>query len=175
MHTKKLFSDSKYYGSVLKVQEFMVNDIQKTLSLKETPNFLLVLGLCCYTEYWGKLRLGVEVKEQKSEKSFNVFICGYLDPNYYPQLRKNGVDIYKDVRCGLAHSYLIEKTSNIDAENDGSHGIVYDSANMRYTFYVKTYFQEFKSGVNRYINGLIAGTESVEILERCLDGRPVLV
>jgi hypothetical protein len=73
MHTKKLFSDSKYYGSVLKVQEFMVNDIQKTLSLKETPNFLLVLGLCCYTEYWGKLRLGVQVKEQKSEKSFNEF------------------------------------------------------------------------------------------------------
>ena len=133
------------------------------------------MGLCCYTEYWGKLKLGVKAEDQNSKKSFNEFLYGYLDPIYYPQLKNKGVDIYKDVRCGLAHAYLIEQTSNIDAVSDGSHGIEYDSTNMRYTFYVKTFFLEFKAGVNKYINGLEIGTERLDLLERCLNGRPVLV
>jgi hypothetical protein len=113
--------------------------------LKSAPNFLLALGLCVYTEFWGKLKQGVNTEERRSEKSFNEFLCGYLNPDYYPQLKNEGVDIYNDVRCGLAHAYLIEQTSNIDAASDGGHGIEYDSANMRYTFYVKTYFLEFKA------------------------------
>lgn len=176
MHATKSFKDSKYHESVLNIRSFMFNDIDKALSIKETPKFLTALGLCCYTEYWGKLKLGVEVEEQKSEKSFNEFLCGYLDSIYYLQLKNQGINIYKDVRCGLAHAYLIEnKTSYIDAANYGNHGIEYNSANRQYTFYLKTYTIEFKAGVNRYINGLIAGTESVELLERCLDGRPVLI
>jgi hypothetical protein len=140
------------------------------------PSFLLALGLCCYTEYWGKLKLGVEAEEKRGRESFEKFLYDYLDPIYYPQLRNKGLDLYKDVRCGLAHSYLIEnKTSYIDAASDSSHGIEYDSANMRYTFYVKTYFLEFKAGVKKYVDGLIAGTESVGLLERCLNGRPVLI
>jgi hypothetical protein len=172
----KVLKDSRYYQSVLKVQTFMFTDIENTLSLKQAPSFLLALGLCCYTEYWGKLKLGVGAKENRGKDSFEEFLYGYLDPIYYPQLRNKGLDLYKDVRCGLAHSYLIEnKTSYIDAASDSSHGIDYDSANMQYTFYVKTYFQEFKAGVNKYVDGLIAGTESVDLLERCLDGRPVLI
>jgi hypothetical protein len=173
----KVLKDSKYCQPILNVRTFMFNDIKNTLSLKTAPNFLLALCLCCYTEYWGKLRLGVPAEEKRmSQDSFEKFLYGYLDPIYYPHLKIKGIDLYKDVRCGLAHSYLIEnKTSYIDAASDSSHGIEYDSANMGYTFYVKTYFQEFKAGVNKYVDGLIAGTESVDLLERCLDGRPVLI
>jgi hypothetical protein len=50
---------SPYHDSVLQVRRFMFNDIDKTLCLTlqpaGAPNFLLALGLCCYTEYWGKL------------------------------------------------------------------------------------------------------------------------
>ena len=106
-----------------------------------------------------------------SEKSFNEFLYGYLDPIHYPKLKNTGVDIYKDVRCGLAHAFLIEQTSKIDAARDGGHGIEYDFDNMRYTFYVKTYFLEFKAGVKKYVNGLETGTERLDLLERCLNGR----
>ena len=40
----------------------MFEDIDKTLALtnciRGAPNFLLALGLCYYTEYWGKLSEG---------------------------------------------------------------------------------------------------------------------
>jgi hypothetical protein len=45
-----------YIVSVKKVRDFMFGDLEKTLSLVNTPsrapNFLLALALCCYTEYW---------------------------------------------------------------------------------------------------------------------------
>lgn len=88
-----------------------------------TPSFLIALGLCCYTEYWGKLKIGVEAEKQRSRESFEKFLCDNLDSTYYPQLKKKGLDIYKDVRCGLAHAYLIEQNSNVDASTDSLHGI----------------------------------------------------
>src|SRR5438094_7105530 len=98
----------------------MFEDIDNTLELKtinpkrRAPNFLLALGLCCYTEYWGKLKTGVSEKDQnkKSRDSFESFLYKYLDPNYYADLKKEGADIYKDVRCGLAHAYLIERKTS---------------------------------------------------------------
>ena len=47
-----------YIVSVNKIRDFMFGDLEKTLSLVNTParapNFLLALALCCYTEYWGQ-------------------------------------------------------------------------------------------------------------------------
>jgi hypothetical protein len=58
------FATSQYHDSVLKVRRFMFDDIDKTIGLADNPNvgapnFLLALGLCCYTEYWGKLLTGI--------------------------------------------------------------------------------------------------------------------
>lgn len=36
-----------------------------------SPNFLLALGLCCYTEYWGKLLLGIS--KDHGKKCFEAF------------------------------------------------------------------------------------------------------
>ena len=89
----------------------------------------------------------------------------------------NSLNIYKDIRCGLAHSYLIEggKNSAIDTLNEGNHGIDYDPIQNRYTFYVKMYFREFKSAVDYYINGLENGTERLDLLEDSLNSRPELI
>jgi hypothetical protein len=69
------FRNSKYYDSVQRVRNFMYGDIEKTLELamsaKGAPNFLLALGLCCYTEYWGKLLLGIP--ENYSRNAFTTF------------------------------------------------------------------------------------------------------
>jgi hypothetical protein len=59
----KTFATSQYHDSVLNVRRFMFDDIDKTIGLADNPNvgdpnFLLALGLCCYTEYWGKLLTG---------------------------------------------------------------------------------------------------------------------
>ena len=50
-----------YIVSVKNVRDFMFGDLEKTLSLVNTPtgapNFLLALALC-YTEYWGQFLIG---------------------------------------------------------------------------------------------------------------------
>ena len=51
--------------SVKKVRDFMFGDLEKTLSLVNTParapNFLLALALCCYTEYWIQFLIGKKI------------------------------------------------------------------------------------------------------------------
>jgi hypothetical protein len=42
----------------MNVKKSMFVDIEKAINLSKNssigaPNFLLALGLCCYTEYWG--------------------------------------------------------------------------------------------------------------------------
>jgi hypothetical protein len=95
-------------SSIDKVREFMFDDIDKTIRLAHTsrgaPNFLLALGLCCYTEYWGKLLLGIERKKrggrEHSKAPFEAFLKR-LDHSYYEGLLQT-VDIYREIRCGLA-------------------------------------------------------------------------
>ena len=46
----------------------MFKDLEKTIGLvKNTqlgaPNFLLALGLCCFTEYWDRLLTGIAGEE----------------------------------------------------------------------------------------------------------------
>ena len=54
----------------------MFNDIEKTITLANDPqigppNFLLAIGLCCYTEYWGRLLTGIATR--KGNTCFNAF------------------------------------------------------------------------------------------------------
>jgi hypothetical protein len=152
----------------------MYDDITKTLKLRGNkegaPNFLLALGLCCYTEYWGKLKLGAA--EDRSKDSFKAFLVE-LDKSHYEPITSQ---IYTDVRCGLAHAYMIEnRRSAIDADIIGQHGIEFDSGSNRYTFYVRTYFEEFKRAVNNYIACLERDEESVKLLNQALENRPELL
>ena len=56
---------NNYIVSVHKIRDFMFGDLEKTLSLVDTPasapNFLLALALCCYTEYWGQFLIGKKI------------------------------------------------------------------------------------------------------------------
>ena len=85
------------------------------------------------------------------------------------------LDIYSDIRCGLAHAYMIDSNANIDMGNVGCHGIEYNQTEKRYTFWIRTYFDDFKKAVNCYIDGLERGTESLDNLKKALKARPELL
>jgi hypothetical protein len=72
---------------------------------------------------------------------------------------------------------LIEASGDarIDIGNVGLHGIEYDNTSKKYIFWVRTYFDEFKAAVTRYVNGLESGVENVQDLQDTLNGRPELI
>ena len=57
----------------------------------------------------------------------------------------------------------------------GQHGIEFDSDSNRYTFYVRTYFEEFKRAVDNYIANLESEKEDVTLLNQALANRPGLL
>lgn len=142
----------------------MFADLDKTIELANTskgaPNFMLALVLCCYTEFWGKLKLGIP--EGNSSKCFMEFFktLGTRYDNLLQQLgdieiitskKKYMVNkVYHDIRCGLAHSYLVEGSARIVIEG-GHSGIEYDERAQTYTFYVRRYLEDFKLAVSRLI------------------------
>ena len=63
------------------------------------------------------------------------------------------------------------KNAAIDALIEGAYGIEFDSTNNKYTFYVRSYFKEFKNAVNDYIINLESGKESISLLETVLANR----
>ena len=115
------FRASPVYNSVSKVRDFMFADIEKAMDLvyakKGAPNFLIALGLCCYTEYWGKLVKGIAAGH--SEECFNEFF-DRLGKCYNDLRQRKNVDIYHNIRCGLAHTYLIEGNDSIIDMKRGS-------------------------------------------------------
>jgi hypothetical protein len=67
------FKNSPFYDRVIQARDFMFGDITKTLKLAENkdigaPNFLLALGLCCYTEYWGEAKVWNSTEQESISK-----------------------------------------------------------------------------------------------------------
>jgi hypothetical protein len=70
---------------------------------------------------------------------------------------------------------MIEGRDSIIKIGRGPSGIEYDQKAHAYTFYVQTYFEDFRRAVDSYINGLDAGTESNKKLEDALKAKPELL
>jgi hypothetical protein len=172
---KNEFKNSMFYNSVTKVRDFMFNDIEKTISLMNqskvgAPNFLLAIGLCCYTEYWGRLVTGIATRHGNT--CFNAFFDRL--GQQYVKVRNSKDEIYYNVRCGLAHSYLIEENSVIDMKSGLPCGIEYDDQTKYYAFHVRTYFDHFKMAVSSYLRGLENGIEDLSLMEQALRNKPEL-
>ena len=84
----------------------MFKDLEKTIGLvKNTqlgaPNFLLALGLCCFTEYWGRLITGIGTKQ--GSRCFNAFFDRLGQP--YVEVRNSqtiiGSDVVLPIHIGL--------------------------------------------------------------------------
>jgi hypothetical protein len=122
---------------------FMFTDLQSGMTAR--ANFLVAGALNTYTEVWGRLLEGVP--EEKSKQCYESFFRRL--GNCYSKLLDDGVLVYRDVRCGLVHSYAIGGTLSIVNMGTGQCGIEYDSG--KYTFNIATYFDDFKKAVEDYI------------------------
>jgi hypothetical protein len=174
------FEDSEYQETVLKSRDFMFGDIEKSIDLawlkypddkiRGAPNFLIALGLSCYTEAWGKLLQGIA--RGKSQICYESFIRK-LGPEYGKLLDRK-YPVYDTVRCGLAHAYLMNEDGMVNL-GTGTSGIEVNGTTNHYTFNIQTYFKDFKIAVDQYISGLKNGTEDVDKMNKSLLGKPKLI
>lgn len=170
------FKNSPFYNSIAKCREFMYNDIQKSIDLAKkpstgAPNLLIALGLSCYTEYWGKVSLGIARGD--SRLCYESFLCR-MGIKYQQLIDNNDFDTYEKIRCGLVHSYLIETNCEINLRR-GDCGITIDHKNDKYVFNIITYFEDFKTAVNNYIQGLESGIEDIAKMEKAIRNKPILI
>ena len=181
-----VLNNNDYLDLIKKVRDFMFGDVEKTLSLVNTrdgaPNFLLALALCCYTEYWGQFLIGKKRVHGYNSKCFNEFFQR-LGPRYEYLISHNhnkydsikcDHNIYKDIRCGLAHAYMIDGNAKIVIEDSEYCGILYDSVSRTYTFVVRKYFEDFKIAVNSFIHGLESGNEDLSKFNDVIESKPLL-
>ena len=164
----------------------MFEDIQKSIDLAElkypdgtikgAPNILIALGLSCYTEYWGKLLLGLSREKDTSKRCYEEFLKSLGDtykPNYYQELLNKGLPIYEDVRCGLVHAYAVPRDCIVNL-GIGKFGICYDEIADHYDFNIITYFKEFRNAVDTYIADLNNGTKSILKMNNAMKGKPLI-
>jgi hypothetical protein len=163
----------------MKTKKWMFEDIQKSIDLEPrgAPNVLIALGLSCYTEYWGKLLLGL-LERENSQKCYEEFLkclgSSYdPDPNPYQELLRMGISIYQDIRYGLDHAYGTNKDCTVNL-GEGKFGIYYDEVADHYDFNIKTYFKEFKRAVDEYVEGLNNGTRSFLKMNNAMKGKPLI-
>jgi hypothetical protein len=182
------FKNSPYYGSIMQTQNFMYVDIQRCIDLDKlkhkgkkigAPNFLIAVGLSCYTEYWGKLVLGLSRETDVSKRCYEEFLKRLgktYRTNPYQQLLDKGVPVYEDIRCGLVHSYGAAKGCSVNLDNGNELcGICYDEINDHYDFNIVTYFKDFRNAVDVYVSGLGTGKESILKMNNAMKGKPLII
>ena len=125
------------------MKNLMFTDLQKGITAN--ANFLVAGALNTYTEIWGRLLEGIP--EEKSKQCYESFFRRL--GKCYNKLLDDGVPVYREVRCGLVHSYAIGGTLGILNMGTAQCGIEY--LDGKYRFNIETYFDDFKKAVDEYI------------------------
>lgn len=156
------------------VRGFMYHDISEATD-KAAANFLVALGLSVYTEVTGGLVTGELKNPSWASKNYKAFL-NYMG-SYYVQL-DNRINLYKRVRCGLAHEYFIKGPGivartlvdqNGSPENvpgillsakDSPLSIITESGPRTLpmdtiAFGLRNYFRDFQRAVDRYHQDLL--------------------
>jgi hypothetical protein len=141
----------------LEAKAFIFSDLEREIQLAKvdgaalralgvTPgggNFLVALGLLCYTEFGGKLRFGVKRPDGSDVASdnFNQFF-DLLGTDY--QAFRAQHNVYDIFRCGLAHEYYVKRSCTIDMrEKTPGAGLRVD-ASGHYDLVVESYCRDLK-------------------------------
>jgi len=116
-----------YIKKFEKLTDYMESDL--FLAASKGANFLIALGLVIYTEVIGSF---ISNKKKKPD-CFNKFFVR-LGPAYKKLVYGKKLNVYKNVRCGLAHDGLIGgkfRIINIDSEEEIKMGIGYQKNTTR--------------------------------------------
>jgi len=121
----------------------MVNDLYRGIQAGE--NYLVALGLFCYSEALGWEYTNKKSKDFNAYKIFTEKFVGYKFDNLE--------EIYKDSRNGLAHRYFIKnRFGTINNDNGNmSCGIVVNSESD-ITINIRTYFKHFVIGLESMLD-----------------------
>jgi hypothetical protein len=157
------------FQSIENISQFMINDRDKTIALVDSCKFM-ALALCCYTEFWGKLRAFPEQKQNK--ECFESFFSG-MGEKYRCLIENSDASIWGNVRNQLVRLYGIKKHKGSNKESrivikGGDCGIMYDNKAQTYTFCVRKYFEDFKSAVDNYIAELKAYPDKLDHAKNAL-------
>jgi hypothetical protein len=107
-------------------------------------NFMAALSLLSYTEFAGRLMLS-DFSDGNSRKSFDEFLRN-MGTGYDDLLKKHNV--YKNLRCGLAHEYFVKKSCTIAMLSSRPQpGVQWDGP--KYIFIVESYLNDFRSAIDR--------------------------
>jgi len=148
-----------------KPYRWMAEDLYKALDAGS--NYLVALGLFCYTEYIGKSILTFKsptkdfFKNKFNKPAFNLFLGEYM--GYQDIINNSGDKIYDWFRHGLAHQYYIKGQHSgvflhFDPPSekelrrlgiDTNKGLVVSSGN--HILLAKVYLDHFLNGINRFL------------------------
>lgn len=137
---------------------FMFGDVGREIELARSGsgggNFLAALGLLSYTEVMGGVRRKT-LAPRKGEKNFDAFFRE-LGPGY-GELLDQGFPAYKQLRCGMAHEYLLKGSAPTVAMLKGNEdrGVI-RRPDGGVTFVVERYFEDFASACQRLYHDRLA-------------------
>lgn len=147
----------RYFNEyIIPPKGFIYNDIKREIDLAREgqggANFLSALGLLCYTEFMGKI---LENGRYISHKYwFNSFLKS-MGRQYRRLIDIDRLNIYGDLRCGMAHSYFAENCE-IKMLNDSFAAGIVVKPDGRYLFIVEKYFEDFISACQELYSSLLS-------------------
>jgi hypothetical protein len=127
------------------VTGFMFADIQREIDHahngQAAGNFLCALALLCYTEVLGGVSRGTLASGQ-AKKNFEAFFREMGAE--YVALLNDGVDVYGQFRCGMAHEYLIKGRATVSMLKGVEPCGIAVAPDGHLHFVVERYFEAFK-------------------------------
>lgn len=140
---------------------FMATDVHREIESarmgEPAGNYLCALALLCYTEILGGIRRGT-LAQGESRANFDAFFRD-LGPSY-ATLLDAGENIYRELRCGMAHEFLIKGSATVAMlkKEPETAGIARPDGGP-WKFCVEAYMEAFDDAAQRLRDSLSSSPE----------------
>jgi len=131
---------------------FMIDDLERSIKLAKA-NYLVALGLFCYSEIIGRYILRFKKRKANNSDSFNTFVRDYM--GYKKLINKYGDKIYDWFRHGLCHEYYIKGEITgvyvVYDKKTSKQGIAISKDKTKRFLVIKPYLRDFKKGIIKFL------------------------